>query len=582
MNENFLRDLRSNVGDGDGPIAPKDPVAKRSGFYVIHESLIESTVRPDGKLSHEIYLEGRLAEKARYTGGVLDESILTQLGNSSGFRQLVHSIGISVKAEDSEISSVQFTMENREVISPYESGSQFTISCPADGSEVILILDQYERSPNDEVPGKFTFEFEQGGVVATASVKFYLHDGYQVPEATTEPPIDFESQAYHEMIAKSLLNKGNNRRLKAAIKKAKKGEEVTIAYIGGSITQGATAVPLHKECYAYRSYNLFKQMFGQDGTEKVHLIKAGVGGTPSELGLVRYERDVLRDGAVNPEIVIVEFAVNDAGDETRGNCYESLVLKALNSPNKPAVILLFSVFIDDWNLQERLAPVGWHYNLPMVSIKDAVVDQFRLSRAEGKVISKKQFFYDIYHPTNAGHKIMSDCLGWLFEVTDRSSLDEQDITTDKPPMIGNDFVNVRLLDRRNADAIADLDIGSFREIDTDLQMVELDDHPYASPQFPYNWMHAGNDESQGFKMTIFCKRLLLVYKDSGKSEFGTAEIWVDGKLFKTADPHENNWTHCNAVILVNEQVAAEHTIEIKMAAEHKEKQFTILAFGYGL
>jgi hypothetical protein len=42
--------------------------------------------------------------------------------------------------------------------------------------------------------------------------------------------------------------------------------------------------------------------------------------------------------------VIVEFAVNDAGDETNGICYESLCLKILASKNKPAVILLFSVF----------------------------------------------------------------------------------------------------------------------------------------------------------------------------------------------------------------------------------------------
>ena len=34
-------------------------------------------------------------------------------------------------------------------------------------------------------------------------------------------------------------------------------------------------------------------MFG-DG-DNIHYIKAGVGGTPSELGMIRYERDVLRN-----------------------------------------------------------------------------------------------------------------------------------------------------------------------------------------------------------------------------------------------------------------------------------------------
>lgn len=72
----------------------------------------------------------------------------------------------------------------------------------------------------------------------------------------------------------------------------------------------------------------------------VKFIKAGVGGTPSELGMIRFDRDVLRDGQ-QPDIVVIEFAVNDEGDETKGDCYESLVRKVLNLPWKPAVILLF-------------------------------------------------------------------------------------------------------------------------------------------------------------------------------------------------------------------------------------------------
>ena len=87
----------------------------------------------------------------------------------------------------------------------------------------------------------------------------------------------------------------------------------------------------------------------------------------------------------------MEFAVNDADDETRGISYESLVLKILSAENKPAVILLFSVFKSDWNLQDRLAPIGRHYDLPMVSIKDAVVNQFYLTKEKGNVISKEDF-----------------------------------------------------------------------------------------------------------------------------------------------------------------------------------------------
>ncbi|MBW4084162.1 SGNH/GDSL hydrolase family protein [Paenibacillus sp. S150] len=564
-----------------GPEAPKDPVARRSSFFIMFESVIEATARSGGKPSQEIYLDGnQFSDKARWIGGVTDERCLELLKSSTGFRELVHSIGVTVKAHSEDTKAVHFVLQHWGRTDKYETGTLLRVPCPADGSETLITPGEYPRSSDDDVPGKLAIEFEQAGELATASIILYLQEGFRVPEISLEPPVDFESAGYREMIAGSLLSKGNNKRLKTAIEKAKRGEEVTIAYIGGSITQGAGAKPLHTNCYAYKSYLLFKQMFGKEEGSHIHFIKAGVGGTPSELGIIRYERDILRGGDVTPDIVVVEFAVNDAGDETMGNCYESLCLKILTSANKPAVILLFGVFLNDWNLQDRLAPVGWHYDLPMVSVKDAAVGQFHLTKAEGNIISKRQFFYDIYHPANDGHSVMADCLAHLFAETALSALDPEDIAIVGQPVIGNDFKAVRLLDRSSREGAARIDAGGFIGIDSELQMVEMDDHPYGSPEFPDNWMHTASSGSGSFKMAIYSKSLILVYKDSGNPEFGSAEIRVDGQMVKLADPHGNNWTHCNPVLLYQEKDAGEHLVEIKMAAGHESKRFTILGFGY--
>ncbi len=311
-------------------------------------------------------------------------------------------------------------------------------------------------------------------------------------------------------------------------------------------------------------------------------MKAGVGGTPSELGIIRYDRDILRDKTVEPDIVIVEFAVNDEGDETKGVCYESLCLKILSGKNKPAVILLFAVFMNDWNLQDRLSPVGKYYNLPMVSVKDAVVEQFGLMKSEGNIISKRQFFYDIFHPTNDGHMVMADCLGYLFSETKKLVKDKDDIIIDRPPVIGNYFKDINLIDRKNYRNVVNITAGSFRSTDTDVQMVEMDDNTFQSPEFPFNWMYTASLEKESFRMTIKCSSLILVFKDSGSSTFGKADIFVDGKCVKTADPHENNWTHCNPIILFQNEGCDGHNVEIKMASDNEDKCFTILGFGYTL
>lgn len=50
----------------------------------------------------------------------------------------------------------------------------------------------------------------------------------------------------------------------------------------------------------------------------------------------------------------------------------------------------------------------------------------------------------------------------------------------------------------------------------------------------------------------------------------------------TADPHINNWQHCNAMIVFNEDESADHTVRIEVAEEDRDKKFTILGFGYVL
>lgn len=134
------------------------------------------------------------------------------------------------------------------------------------------------------------------------------------------------SDEYCRMISHSLMNMGNAYRIRKAIEKTRAGKEVTLAYIGGSITQGAGAVPINTECYAYKSYQLFQKRFS--AKNNVKFIKAGVGGTPSELGMIRFDRDVLRDGQ-QPDIVVIEFAVMMREMRQRVTAMKALYVKYL-------------------------------------------------------------------------------------------------------------------------------------------------------------------------------------------------------------------------------------------------------------
>lgn len=562
-----------------GPIAPKDPTAKRPGIRVMNNKSIYGSPAEDGRGICHIYSDsGRLEAAARLVSGLEDEEILSLMKTTEGFRKLVHSIGVSVLSHDNR-DNVNFAFQMYGKTDPYVSGTTINMDIPSDGMEYVCNLSDIDWSDDDKCPGQIRFEFVRPEIFADVSVTFYLNDGYNCPQVEDDVPIDYASEKYQKIIAKSLLNAGNNYRIKKAIAKAKAGEDVTIAFIGGSITQGAGAVPINTMCYAYKTFEGFCKLLNKGVDENIHYVKAGVGGTPSELGMLRYETDVLDDGNITPDIVVVEFAVNDEGDETKGECYDSLARKIYNSPNKPAVILLYAVFANDWNLEERLTPVGYAYNLPMVSTRQSVVEQFYLSRNEGGVLSKNQFFYDMFHPTNAGHKIMSDGIINLFKHVIESPEDEDlDITGITPP-IGGDFENVVLVDRKRNSVGAVIDEGGFTGIDTDIQLVERNMDLAGSPEFKDNWLFAAGSENPVFTMDVECKTIFVIFKDSASVKVGCAEAYVDGQMTLSMDPHEVGWTHCDPRIIHRSNESAMHHVEIRINSDDLDKDFTILGFG---
>lgn len=548
-----------------GPIAPRDPSEKRAGFYVLLDKQVGGIPQDDGRGRHSIFISSdRLPSFARVTGGVQDGKILDLLTDVKGFRKLVHSLGVSVSGKAG--MEVTFSLMCRGSGGP---GSCHSFTFPADGAERVITLGALTWSEFDAGLGEFRFEMPGVSDMATVSVKCYVNDGFVIPEQDPDPAVDTGSWQYREMIARSFLSAGNNQRIKNFLRRLRAGEEVTLAFLGGSITQGAGAVPLQENCYARLAWQGLTERYGNS----IRYIKAGLGGTPSETGLVRYDRDITRDGQIQPDLVVVEFAVNDSGDETEGVFYESLVRKILNAPNHPAVILLFAVFANDWNLKRRLAPIGYRYQLPMVDVLEAVSVQFE---AKDRVITKRQYFYDVYHPSNLGHRIMADCLLYLVDRLDRQQpeAENEDFV---PPYYGRDYETLRLADRKNSLPDCRFTPGSFTDTDTELQAVPLDFDSRNTPMFPYNWKKGkGNDP---FVAQITCRKLVLEFKDSGDPAFGKALVTIDGEKSRVLDPLEAGWTHCHTALLFNRQEAAPHRVEIAMAPGEEGKTFTILGFG---
>ena len=569
-----------------GPVAPRDPEKKRPKVYFILEDQIVTSHPHENGFREIIYLEGRVKNKISLICPEIDGAFSERLQNSSEFRKIVHSIGVILEPAEEGHRGLPVTvrLEHYGKTSKYGSGSTMELETLADGAERIFPLSELPEGPDDDILGTLFVDSDISGFAAALTVCFYLEDGFAVPEPKLDPPVSWDSAAYRSMISASLLSVGRSERMKKAIRKAEAGEEVTIAFIGGSITQGAGAKPTESRSYAFLTARLFAERFAKY-PERVKLIKAGVGGTSSEFGLLRYGLHVLRDGNVTPDIVIVEFAVNDEGDETKGICYESLINRIWNGPGEPEVVLLFSVFMDDYNLEDRLVPIGTHYGLPMVSIKRAVSAQF--AEGEKRVISKRQYFYDCYHPSNDGHRIMADCLFHWMEEANAAPEGETEKWPEKP-LLGREYEKPVLIDRNmtGTDFLLQgisVDHGSFGSVDRELQAAEWDTDSVASPIFENNWMRpAGTGDLAPFFLRLKCRYLFIIIKDSGSNEVGEAVVYVNGRPVRTLKPREIGWNHCSALLVIPDGEARDYDVKLSPAAGTEDKFFTVLGFAYGV
>ncbi len=390
------------------------------------------------------------------------------------------------------------------------------------------------------------------------------------PEPTVEPtqeptpePIDW----YQETLNKSIISTGTNGRLEKVIEKIKNGEDVTIAMIGGSVTEGAGASNFS---YAYGEQFIYNLQEAYPSSS-IQYHNFGLGGTPSTLGLMRYERDTTAASVENPDLVIIEFAVNDWEEPTGGRAYEALVRTVLEKENNPAVILLFSVFQSKWNMQDSYIPIGNHYGLPMVSIKDAMDYAYKT-----KNVDDAKFFSDIYHPTNYGHEIMADCLTELFNRVAAQEVPETIASLPESGKYSLEFMDMQLITSNDTNG-ATVKTGGFSAQDTALQTYSRT----TKPAFPDNWMHTSDSGDEAFSATMTCKNILLSYKISGSDEFGFASVYVDGEFVTELYGYQDGgWNNCDTVLVLDEETSASHTLEVKMSEGMEDFSFTILGIGY--
>lgn len=306
-------------------------------------------------------------------------------------------------------------------------------------------------------------------------------------------------------------------RLKNLMKRAANGESLVIGFLGGSITQGSlSSTP--KTCYAYLVYEWWKKSFPNAAFS---FVNGGIGGTTSHYGGARAWKDVL---CYRPDIVTVDFSVNDDANEFFEETYEGMLRRLLAAPSAPAVVVLNNVFYDTGkNAQDYHNRIADHYGIPHVSIKDTVYPDVE----SGKIV-RADITPDNLHPNDKGHRLVADEICKLLDSI-KAEVEEETIVGENiegkstkteasvllpAPLTENACEHSRLIQIQDNEAILD---GFLVDPIEKKGMLDI---------FKNGWTAAHTNDKISFE--IECSCLAVQYRKSVQQPVPKAKAVIDG------------------------------------------------------
>lgn len=306
-------------------------------------------------------------------------------------------------------------------------------------------------------------------------------------------------------------------RLKNLMKRAANGESLVIGFLGGSITQGSlSSTP--KTCYAYLVYEWWKKSFPNAAFS---FVNGGIGGTTSHYGGARAWKDVL---CYRPDIVTVDFSVNDDANEFFEETYEGTLRRLLAAPSATAVVVLNNVFYDTGkNAQDYHNRVADHYGIPHVSIKDTVYPD-----VESDKIVRADITPDNLHPNDKGHRLVADEICELLDSI-KAEMEEETIAGENiegkstkteasvllpAPLTENAYEHSRLIQIQDNEAILD---GFLVDPIEKKGMLDI---------FKNGWTAAHTNDKISFE--IECSCLAVQYRKSVQQPVPKAKAVIDG------------------------------------------------------
>ena len=366
------------------------------------------------------------------------------------------------------------------------------------------------------------------------------------------------AKAAEDMLPLLMYTQGDPVRVAKVIRKLQAGEEVTIAYLGGS-TQGTGAD--NENCYAALTTKWIESQYPD---AKVNYVNAGIGATGSYIGVHRCDAQVLSH---DPDLVFIDFSVNDESQNNAINklTYEGLIRKIWKHSSNPGIICIAMTQDNGTSVQDCHGEVTEKYSVPFVSYHDAMLNFLNTNDVQWSDISG-----DNIHPNMSGHAILSAMLTtYLQYVTDNlDSIGDTDPELAPAGDEGAKYENAVLLTTDEAQPVT---TGAF-------EMKQMEFGGFKNPWIAKLPADAEITDDDAFVIEVEAQNIGLLYAKL-TSNAGMADVYVDDELVATINADfTGGWgNYVNFTQVKSFMSSGKHTLKIvpKPGAEGKPFAFYI-------
>ncbi|WP_024857123.1 carbohydrate binding domain-containing protein [Ruminococcus albus] len=370
----------------------------------------------------------------------------------------------------------------------------------------------------------------------------------KVPASSSGDPVDVDptkwdnyqetaSSQYIDFYKSSIKHMGNTYRLNQKLAAAEQGAPLTVAYLGGSITEGKN--------YTTPFSNYLKNTFAKGSFREIN---AGLSGTSSVVGLVRSEAQIVSQ---KPDIIFLEFSVNDHEDIMYKKCFESCIKKFLEMPNAPAVGIIITRAKGGFSSQNQMYPIGKNFDIPVISMDDALTKAFN-----SRFLNTSDYYTDEYHPHQKGGQLIADCMAYYVRQALKSRNQSSGYTLPSSYVYGAEYSDTVNVDPKN---LNNFSAGSWTS-----------GYGYNNSGLNYSYtLNGGNP----MKFKTQGKGLIIVFK-ANSSGMGSINVTVNGKTTKISGNKQYTWGGPDAELGYYQNTSGDLDVSISGSG-----QFTIWGVG---